>query len=60
MNTLEDFTKQFISETTQQLTKKPKKIKRNEMAHFQVHAKGEILMMDVLYLPEDNGFPHYQ
>ncbi len=58
MNTLEEFTKKYINETTQQLTKKPKKIKQKDMAHIQVHARAEIIMMDVLFLPEDNGFPY--
>jgi hypothetical protein len=28
------------------------------MAYITVHARAEIIMMDVLFLPEDNGFPY--
>ncbi len=40
MSTLEDFANRFISDTTKQLTKRPKKIKKEEQAHIKVHARG--------------------
>lgn len=55
MNTLNDFTNKYVKnkKLVLELTKIPPKIKQREQAHFFVPNKNAILMMDVVFMPED-------
>lgn len=56
MSTLADFKNKYQNNKSKELLTRPKKDDKRNYAHINIPERGQVVMLDTLHLPSDNGF----